>query len=344
MPQRANTKGGGSHRWARYGDARLLEMRICDLELRIDGSPLRPLVDELHREFDERGFAFRPYVWLSTEWFTPDDATGFAMPFYVAHERLARLERRQMLEVEGGTREACLKLMRHESAHALDNAYRLRRRRRWRELFGSPSAPYEQTYSPDPNSREHVLHLDHWYSQSHPLEDWAETFAVWLRPKSRWRSRYADWPALAKLEYVDALCKELAGVPAKVRTRRREEPLSSVRITLREYYERKRAFYAEESTPVFAGRLERLFPKDGGGRTAAAFLRSVRRNLVRRVAEATGQHRYLLDHVLREMIARAVERRLRVEGDEGEGLVNAAILLTSLSSQFSYGSHPRYQR
>jgi hypothetical protein len=124
-------------------------------------------------------------------------------------------------------------------------------------------------------------------------------------------------------------------------------PRSSVRITLREYYERKRAFYAEESTPVFAGRLERLFPKDGGGRTAAAFLRSVRRNLVRRVAEATGQHRYLLDHVLREMIARAVERRLRVEGDEGdegEGLVNAAILLTSLSSQFSYGSHPRYQR
>ncbi|MEO0650232.1 MAG: putative zinc-binding metallopeptidase [Planctomycetota bacterium] len=342
--RKAASRRRPSSGWAELDDRDLLQVRICDLGLEVEGSAVEPLVAELKAEFAERGFRFRPYVWLSTEWFTPDDATGFAIPFFVAHPRLARLERRQMLEVEGGTRESCLKLMRHEAAHALDNAYRLRRRRRWREVFGSASAPYDASYTPDPTSRDHVLHLDYWYSQSHPLEDWAETFAVWLRPGSRWRKRYADWPALAKLEYVDAVCREVADEPPRIRTRRREEPLSAVKLTLAEYYDRKRAFYSDDTNPVFAGRLERLFPADGAGATAASFLRRARRGLVQRVAEATGQHTYLVDHVLREMVARAVERRLRLNGDEGDALVDAAVLLTSLTSQFTYGSHPRYQR
>ena len=44
------------------------------------------------------------------------------------------------------------------------------------------------------------------YAQKHPDEDFAETFAVWLDPASRWRRRYKDWQvALAKLEYVDRI-------------------------------------------------------------------------------------------------------------------------------------------
>ena len=49
-------------------------------------------------------------------------------------------------------------------------------------------------YTPDPNSRAYVQHLDYWYAQSHPFEDYAETFAVWLRPSSRWKRRYEGWP------------------------------------------------------------------------------------------------------------------------------------------------------
>ncbi|MHC4261431.1 MAG: putative zinc-binding metallopeptidase [Planctomycetota bacterium] len=330
--------------WASYTDGQLLDLRLCDLGLELEQTPAQALVEELWSEFAGRGLRFRPYVWISTEWFTPDDTTGFAIPFYVVHPRLVRLERRQMLEVEGGTREDCLKLMRHEAAHALDNAYRIRRSRRFREVFGSPSEPYDSSYAPDPNSRDHVLHLDYWYSQSHPLEDWAETFAVWLRPGSGWRRRYAGWPALRKLEYVDELCDGLAARAPKIRTRRREEPLSSVKLTLREYYERKRAAYTDDTTPVFAGRLERVFPRDGEGPPAAAFLRGAQRDLVRRVAAATGQHTYLVDHVLREMVARARDRKLRLAGDPADALVEAAVLLTSLSSHYSYGSHPRYQR
>jgi hypothetical protein len=130
---------------------------------------------------------FRPHFWLSDEWFCPDGEPGIAMPFYLAHPRLARLEMAQMREVEGGTREWCLRILRHETGHAIENAYRLRRRPRRRELFGRTSQPYPDSYSPRPYSKSFVRHLDAWYAQSHPDEDFAETFAVWLTPDSDWR-------------------------------------------------------------------------------------------------------------------------------------------------------------
>ena len=151
---------------------------------------------------------------------------GVAIPFYLAHPRLEKLERAQMLEVEGGTPEWCMKILRHEAGHAIDNAYKLRQRRRRQQIFGPSYMQYPDYYTPKPYSKSFVLHLDSWYAQSHPDEDFAETFAVWLnagRPTGA--TRYADWPALKKLEYMDALMRELAGKPMVVRTRRKVEPL-----------------------------------------------------------------------------------------------------------------------
>jgi len=85
-------------------------------------------VRQLYRELNSRGITFRPHVWLSDEWFTPDGVPGIAVPFYLAHPRLRELERSQMLEVEGGTHDWCMRILRHECGHALDNAYRLHRR------------------------------------------------------------------------------------------------------------------------------------------------------------------------------------------------------------------------
>ncbi len=339
--------GPASFPWEELPSSELLEWKISDLGLRMEGSPVAARLQELHQELAHHGIRFRPYAWLSTDWFTPDHLTGFAVPFYLAHPRLARLERQQMLEVEGGTREDCLKIMRHETAHALDNAYGIRRKKRWRELFGRAGDPYAANYTPDPTSRDHVLNLDYWYSQSHPLEDWAETFAVWLRPRSRWRSRYASWPALRKLEYVDELMGGLAAQAPHRRTRAREESLGQVDLTLADYYARKRAVYSDDSSPALEGQLKRVFasPADAPHRPrAAAFLRKQRPALVRSVAATTGQHSYLLDHVVREMISRCQSKDLRVEHSPQEAQVSAAILLTSLSSQFLYGAHPNYHR
>ena len=182
-----------------------------DLELTIESSRLEDNIHQLYAELEQKGIVFRPYFWISDEWFTPDGIPGIAIPFYLFHPRLARLEFDQMLEVEGGTPEWCMRILRHETGHAIDNAYRLRRKRKRQELFGRSSKPYPDYYTPKPYSKSFVQHLDMWYAQSHPDEDFAETFAVWLDPNSTWQERYADWPALKKLEYIDALMRGVAG-------------------------------------------------------------------------------------------------------------------------------------
>jgi len=206
--------------WESWSDEQLLDLRLCDLGLRIRDSELGPRIKQLYRELRAAGVQhFRPHFWLSDEWYTPDGVPGVAIPFYMAHPRLSRLEFAQMLEVEGGTPEWCMRILRHEAGHALDNAYRLRRRHRRQQLFGLSSKPYPEYYTPRPYSRSYVQHLEPWYAQSHPDEDFAETFAVWLTPDSPWRARYQDWPALKKLEFVDALMREIGTQTPRVANR-----------------------------------------------------------------------------------------------------------------------------
>ncbi|MEZ4270347.1 MAG: putative zinc-binding metallopeptidase [Myxococcota bacterium] len=115
-------------------------------------------------------------MWLGEEWFCPAGIPGFAVPFYLAHPRLMRLERKMMLEAEGSNLSWCMKLLRHETGHAIQNAFRLHQRRLWQRMFGKSSQAYPKSYQPNPSSRSYVLNLYLWYAQSHPDEDFAETF------------------------------------------------------------------------------------------------------------------------------------------------------------------------
>lgn len=230
--------------WEALPDEELLDLRFCDLRLRIEGSAISQRLARLEAELKRAGLRrFRCYAWLSTSWFTPHGSTGFAVPFYLAHPRLVRLERWQIGDAEGATREMCMRLLRHEAAHAIDHAYRLHRKRSWREHFGPFGRPYRATYKPRPASKSFVVNLDNWYAQSHPAEDWAETFAVWLRPGSRWRARYRGWPALRKLAYVDELMHEIGDRTPPVRSRDRVDAITSLTSTLRQHYARKRVRY-----------------------------------------------------------------------------------------------------
>src|SRR3989454_11760789 len=226
--------------WAGLSDDKLLDVRMCDLGLTIEGTELEQRIAQINSELEARGLVFRPHYWLADEWFTPDDVPGIAIPFYLAHPRLAKLELAQMLEVEGGDPESCLRILRHEVGHAIDNAYQLRTKRARRRLFGTPATPYPEYYTPKPYSKSFVHHLDHWYAQSHPDEDFAETFAVWLDPQSMWASRYAGWPAQRKLEYMDRLMRELARARPRVTSKRQVDPLPRLKKTLRDHYRKKR--------------------------------------------------------------------------------------------------------
>jgi hypothetical protein len=216
----------------RVTDRRLLDLRLCDLPLKIEGTPLQLRIEKLYRELTSRGLTFRPHVWLGEEWFTPDGVGGFGIPFYLAHPRLMKLERSQMLEVEGASEAECMRILRHEAGHALDNAYRLHTRRSWADMFGSYRVPYPEWYQPQPGSRDYVLNLDAWYAQAHPAEDFAETFAVWLKPGTAWRREYENWGSLRKLEYVDQLMKQLAFKPPKNTSKRHVDSLRSLKTTL----------------------------------------------------------------------------------------------------------------
>ena len=240
-------------------DERLLDLRMSDLKLSIADSQLAPRINQLNDELAGRGLNLRPHCWLSDEWFSPDGIPGIAIPFYLAHPRLIRLERKQLLEVEGGTHRWCMKILRHEAGHAIDTAFHLRRKVRFRELFGKLSVPYPEAYQPTPSSRDHVLHLQMWYAQSHPEEDFAETFAVWLTPGSRWRTRYQDWPAIKKLQYVDDLMKSIRNKQPPVTCRRVFDPISKIRKTLRTHYRRKRNQYGLDVPSVYDNDLRKHF-------------------------------------------------------------------------------------
>ncbi len=319
--------------WVTWPMDKLLDMRIRDLRLRIDRTELAQRIRQLNAELEQRGFIFRPHFWLSDEWYSPDGVPGIAIPFFLAHPRLKQLERQFMMEIEGGGRESCLKLLRHETGHALLNAYQFHRRRDWQEHFGKSSVKYPETYLPQPYSKRFVVHLDNWYAQSHPHEDWAETFAVWLKPNSDWRKRYRGWPALKKLEYVDRLMEEIKHRRPRVRNRREVLAVRSLRMTLREYYDAKQKRYAQDSPEFFDRDLRRLFSDAEEHRRnekASRYIRRVKREVIEIVARWTSEFDYRINQVLKEMIERSDELNLRVVRNDEQMKTEMAACLTTL--------------
>jgi hypothetical protein len=328
----------------RLTDDHLLDLRFCDLDLKIEGTLIESRIHRLQEELYFRNFLFKPYFWLSSEWFSPDGYPGIAVPFYLAHDRLARLEKHQMLEVEGYGERQCMRILRHETGHTLENAYRLHYRRKWQQLFGSGAAPYPNYYNPKPYSKSYVLHLDMWYAQSHPSEDFAETFAVWLNPNSRWRSRYRDWPAIKKLEYVDELMNDIAPTKPPISRRKQIDPLRDLKQTLREHYQKKRAHYALTRPTFYDADLLRLFsndPKHRKNKLASRLLVEIKPDLRRLVAKWTGQYHYTIEKVLDDMIKRCRELRLRLRSSAELTTLESIVMITVQTMNYLHSGHHR---
>jgi hypothetical protein len=330
--------------WAGWPDEKLLEVRMCDLGVSIEGTEVEQRIAQVNAEIEARGLAFRPHYWLSDEWFTPDGVPGVAIPFYLAHPRLARLELAQMLEVEGGDAESCLRILRHEVGHAIDNAYQLRQRRTRRRLFGTPATPYPEYYTPKPYSKSFVHHLDHWYAQSHPDEDFAETFAVWLDPRSMWATRYTGWPAERKLEYLDGLLRRLATRRPRIRTKRQVDPLARLRKTLGEHYRKKREHYGLDHPDFYESDLRNLFsdaPQYVKNLPAARFVRRIRKEARTTVASFTDSYQYTIDQVLEKIIERCRELNLRLTDSEEATRVDFFVFLTVQTMNYLHSGRHR---
>jgi hypothetical protein len=330
---------------ALYGerpDEEILNLRMCDLGVKIRGTWLEQCIDKLCAELDRRNIRFCPHFWLSHDWFSPEDVPGIAIPFYLAHPRLMRLERRQMLEVEGGSRKDCMKILRHECGHAIQHAFQLQRQRRYQQLFGKSSQQYPESYRPNPASRRYVQHLRLYYAQSHPDEDFAETFAVWLQPPALWRKRYHGWPALKKLEYMEELMDEVQANRPEIGSRKQIDPLPALKMTLREYYADKHERYGQGYPDIYDRELRRLFsddPKFRDRERASSFLRRHRRAIRLLATRGSGEYQFAMEQVLNDMIGRSRELKLRVIGPERELRTDFARLLTAKTRKFLTRRH-----
>lgn len=330
--------------WSRLPDDELLKLRFCDLGLSLDRAPVARAMRKLHRELDDRGIDFKPHAWLAEEWFSPDGVPGIAIPFFLAHPRLEQLERRMSRSVEGGNANWLMRILRHEAGHAVDTAYRLRRRKRWRETFGPASLPYPDRYRARPGSRRYVHHLGDWYAQAHPTEDFAETFAVWLQPRSSWRRHYADWPALQKLQTVEDFMAEVRLRKPAVRARTRIEPLDQNTRTLAEHYRRRRAQRLQYRRSTADDLLRKIFtdrPKRAAAMRAAALLREHRAPLVASIVRDLGVDRYSVFQMLRMAIERSDKLGLFLRGSQRDALRNARWMLSRLTTLYLSTESPQ---
>ena len=311
--------------------AQLLGRTISELGLSVRGTRVEQLTERLYAELAARGVAFRPPVYLSDEWGCPDGTPLIGVPFYLADDRLERLEIEESGAMESD--EEAMRYLRHEAGHAVNYAFHLHERADFPQLFGDFALPYDEHYTADPLSREHVRHILGWYAQKHPDEDFAETFAVWLTPGLDWRGEYAEWGALRTLEWVDRVMREIGAMTPDVPALTEEDlPVESIHWTLAEHYE------DDEPLPVgdarqFDGDMRRIFASHDvapDGEPASRFLRRHRGELMARVAYWTGVRPTHIRTLITALSRRAEALQLRVSGLEASTLIELTAFQTTV--------------
>ena len=323
----------------------MLDKRLCDLPIAIEGTWLEECVKQLYAELDAKGLNFHPPCYLADEWLTPEGEPVVGIPFYLAHPALIRLERKMVLEAEGEGKAWCMQLLRHEARHAFSYAYDLHHRADWKKIFGSSNETYGDTYKFKPYSKSYVRHLDGFYAQYHPDEDFVETFAVWLTPHSNWAQTYQGWKALSKLQYVDSLMNEIKGKPPLKKKNKKLWSQKKLKITLENYYRRERALEQEEFPDFYDVQLKKIFKsltheewmafkkarrKNKNLLSAEMLIRKYNKNLLNSVDRSTGERKYMINDLLKNITLRAKQLNMIVTDDPVHGILQLSTYVTSL--------------
>ncbi len=323
----------------KLSEEELLNLRICDLPISLEGTWLTKCVKQLYLELAHKGIKFKPPCYLADEWLTPDGEPVIGIPFFLAHPVLIKLEKKMMLEVEGSTHSWCMRLLRHEAGHAINYAYQLYKRRKWKDVFGEFSKEYTDTYRFRRYSKNFVRHLEDYYAQYHPDEDFAETFAVWLNPKIDWRAQYKGWGALKKLEYVDKVMNEIKDKPPKVKHGKRYWEFRRIRSTLKNYYRKKKHFYAEDFPDFHDTNLKKIFlEKDTYPKFPLAYemVNRYKKNIINTVCEWTSEKKYVVSDLLDTLIERLRELKLVSLPDDRETVLKISVYVTVLIMNYMY--------
>jgi hypothetical protein len=320
----------------------LLNTRICDMGLQIEGSPVEKFVRRLYRELQLRRFCFQPMCYLTDSWGCPDEVPVIGIPFYLADARLMRIEEEQTGDLESD--ESIMMLLRHEAGHAMNYAYRLFDDPDWVQTFGPFSRPYRDSFRPNPFSRQFVRHIVHHkhgqtYAQKHPDEDFAETFAVWLTPRSGWRNRYRNWPALQKLLYVETLMKRVRKQPPQVVTGKLCTPVEQMDLNLAEHYGQRADRYRAAAQGYVDDKLREVFP-DVRGRTllpAAQLFKKYHPDLLPQIVRWSALGTEEVQTLLEKLQDRAETLGLVFRArDQVQKVMDITALATALAMNFAY--------
>lgn len=309
----------------------LVNTRICDLGLKLEGSEVEPFVQQLHRELEEKKIRkFKPQCYLTDEWGCPSGEPIIGVPFYLARKDLAQIEAEHN-DLED--RREVMKYLRHEAGHAFNYAYRLHRTPEWKQLFGPYRRPYRENYRPVLFSKDYVRYLPGWYAQKHPDEDFAETFAVWMTPRSGWRKKYRGWGAMAKLQYMDRIARELGNIDPLRKRGTPDITVDEMEITVGEFYR-----HSTEQIPLFETNLDAdlsaMFSasrKKKSAEPAEKFVARHRKVLVDQIASWTAMQRPLIRKLVDAIQKRSVELGLMIDrGRESEHLSEFTVFATTL--------------
>ena len=325
-----------SEEWERER-AQLLGRRISELGLAIRGTRVEQLTSRLHDELAALGVAFRPPVYLSDQWGCPDGSPIIGVPFYLADDRLERIEAEHAGAIESD--DEAMRYLRHEAGHAVNYAFRLHERAEFNTLFGDYARPYREHYAADPLSRAHVRHILGWYAQKHPDEDFAETFAVWMTPGLDWRAEYAGWSALDKLEWVDAVMREVGGEQPSIPELTDDDlPVESMHWTVAEHYEDDEELTVGDARQ-FDGDLRRVFGRVAdapAGESAHDFLARHEGELVARISYWSGVGPAAVRSLIRALGQRASALELRVAGLDAATLIELTAFGTAVLLHWRY--------
>jgi hypothetical protein len=319
---------------------------LSEMNLKIEGSNLEKLISRLYSELEHRGMRFKPRFYLTDTWGCPNKVPLIGIPFYYANSVLSQIEDRMNGDLEDEHK--LMKTLRHEAGHAINYGYRLYSLKEWQETFGRFDQPYRDFFHPNPQSREFVKHLyqqvgsyaGRIYAQKHPDEDFAETFAVWLTPRSKWRGKYRNWGALKKLRFVDQLMREIGPKKPVVTDGERINPIGNLNITLLEYYNKSEERYRQKAQGYVDDVLQEIFSTNGKGEKripAGAFIEKNRNHLVDMISHWTGEETSSVTPLIEKLIDRAKELSLNLSPRrQSRKLIEVTALATTLVMNYTY--------
>ena len=320
-------------------DEDLLKLRFCDLPIDLLASEVYPLIEQLYAELAAKQLLLKPPCYFADEWFSPEGETIIAVPFYLGHPRLKRLEQSLMYEVEGASPEWAMKILRHEAGHAMQHAFRLHKNRKLVKVFGKEKKYDPDTYTYRIYSKSYVRNIDDGYAQSHPDEDFAETFAVWLNPSSNWKEHYRGWPALRKLQAMDVLMGTLADKTPLVTAGSFPYACAKSKKRLSTHYQSKRKLYAQKLPDFWDHDLRKLFgpePYNAQSPKAHLFLLSRREALLEATVAWSSMPKYTVSNLLKAITVRAKALGLFVNKPVEQSALQVATYLTGLIFNYNY--------